>query len=130
MRLLIFLIVFVAGCASKQFIDGDQAPEGIRKKFPALSASDCRKHSGTWRQMPDTKVFRDGGYCMVKTADAGKICQSSGECQSYCELSIDESKPRCAPTIPPRWDRCVPGYYEKGKILGRGECFGEDSEVE
>lgn len=132
MRLLILTFVILAGCSSNQYLDGDQAPDGVRKRFPSYNQSECKKHKGIWRVVSAGTVFRDNGYCMTKAADGGKLCKSSRDCESYCELSMEDqdAKPRCASTIPPRWDRCVPGYYEHGKVLGRGECFGDDSEVQ
>lgn len=130
MRILILISIFVAGCSSKQYLDGDSAPAGIRKKFDPMSAEQCRTQRGTWKSMKEKSVFPNGGYCLVKARDAGKSCASSSDCESYCEISLESTQPKCAATIPPRWDRCLPGYYERGKVLGRGECFGDDSEVQ
>ncbi|MGZ3722171.1 MAG: hypothetical protein ACXVA9_04520 [Bdellovibrionales bacterium] len=134
---ILFLSLFFVGCASssKGFVAGDQAPDGIKKKFSHYDSPDaCKSHRGNWKAMSNAAIFPNGGYCILKASDAGKSCASSADCQSYCELSVDApqdaQKPKCAATIPPRWDRCLPGYFEKGKVLSRGECFGEDIEVE
>jgi hypothetical protein len=132
---LLPLMVLIGCAASRQFVAGDQAPEGIRKKFVAESdASHCASHQGVWRKEDDRKTFPLGGYCQFRAADAGRVCKSSKDCVGYCELSFDdpqgESHPHCSNFMPPRWDRCVPGYFENGKVFGRGECFGGDSEVQ
>lgn len=137
MRMTLFLILgLTVGCAtSRGYVDGDQAPEVIKKKVRLVrTLSECKDKSGIWRGVKKSPLFPSGGYCQFKTIDSGKVCNSSRECQGYCELSFDEAqgqgKPKCSSFVPPQWDRCVPGYFEKGKILGRGECFGEDSEVQ
>jgi hypothetical protein len=133
---LIGLVFLTAvGCTTTRgFVDGDQAPEGIRKQFILYSdKSSCKRHDGVWRATGGASLFKHGGYCQLKADDAGKPCQKSKDCQSYCELSTedqDDQRPVCAAQMPPRWDRCAPGYYENGKVLSRGQCYGEGFEVE
>lgn len=133
---LILLSFLCFGCAlNKGFVAGDQAPEGIKKPLPLVTnAADCRSHSGVWRGFNKPEIFPNGGYCQFRAGDSGKLCKSSHDCEGYCEVSYDERQEnmqaRCSAFLPPRWDRCVPGYFENGKILGRGECFGDDAEVQ
>lgn len=132
--LVIFLVL--AGCASKTgFVDGDQAPAGIKKPLRRVdSPATCRSQKGHWFFVANKAVFPNGGYCQFRTHDGGKSCRSTRDCEGYCELSFEEpqdkSKPRCSSQMPPRWDRCVPGYFENGKVLGRGECFGDEVEIQ
>lgn len=127
----------LSSCASRgRFVPGDQAPDGVKKPFPmATSAKDCAGLRGVWRAVNQPALFPNGGYCQFKTKDTGKACRNSRDCEGYCELTFDgpqdkPKKPQCSSFAPPRWDRCVPGYFEDGKVLGRGECFGDDSEVQ
>jgi len=61
-----------------------QAQNYIPEKFTDLTSvkawcADCLKNNGviTWSQ-------NLGPFCNLKTADAGKLCQTSSECQGIC----------------------------------------------
>jgi hypothetical protein len=130
------LLLTLVGCTTvRGFVDGDEAPEGIRKQFVLYGDKvSCKHDHGIWRVTGNSPLFKMGGYCQLPASDAGKPCQKSADCESYCELSAadeqDDQHPRCAALVPPRWDRCAPGYYENGKVLGRGQCYGDGTEVE
>lgn len=130
--------MILSACASTTrdgFVVGDQAPDSIKKKTRvAATASACKSLKGQWHAVNKPREFPAGGYCQWPTTDGGKACRSSHDCEGYCELSFadaqDTINPRCSTTMPPRWDRCLPGYFELGKILNRGECFGDEGDIQ
>lgn len=61
-------------------------PTPQQQTSTARTEAECTEQGGEWGFFGDTIVRR----CNVKTADAGKACTDSGECQGDCVASLSE----------------------------------------
>jgi hypothetical protein len=87
--LLLSAALALSGCAHS----GEQVPfEEIiaGKAFPSVaSEADCSAREGSWQDVSEAAAAASGSFytCIIPTADAGKSCSSSSQCESLCELA-------------------------------------------
>lgn len=76
-RLFVLCIAFVvAGCGA------------VNKHIPPATEAACTNAGGTWNPIPG---MREELYCDLRTADAGKWCFDSMQCEGSC-LAAEEAK--------------------------------------
>ena len=101
---MLVVLVSCAGCA------GSGARPSAEKPVPpvATTETECLSLGGTWGLHGATEVA--GPFCASPTADGGKACSDSLECQGRC-LADSSSSPGAQAR-----GKCAASYYP-------GACF-------